>query len=253
MSKRVLWQEMRRDEIAVAAQEGAVVVVPVGAIEQHGPHLPLNTDICDSWAIARRVAERCDAFPVIVAPPIWWGMSPYHMVYPGTITLQFETLSMLISDVCTSIHTHGFKKILLLNGHGGNRDLCRALSIKLASNGVPIAAVTYWDLALKQFAEISESDHGLIGHAGELETSLQLYLQPELVDTGLIGSDLTSSVYGRFRQGVLPAGYIAVNNLSDAPAGIMGDPTTATAAKGERLVAAATAGLLRYLEEYRAL
>jgi creatinine amidohydrolase/Fe(II)-dependent formamide hydrolase-like protein len=110
---------MRRGEIAEAAREGAVVIVPMGAIEQHGPHLPLNTDIYDALAIAQRAAELVEEFPVLVAPPIWWGLSNEHMDLPGTINVRLETLTAVVSDVCHSIHAHGFDKIVLLSGHGG--------------------------------------------------------------------------------------------------------------------------------------
>ena len=84
--KKIFWQEMRRTEFEEAAAAGAVVVIPMGSTEQHGLHLPVNTDLNCAQSIAVRAAQMVDEFPVIVAPPIWSGLSPHHMPFPGTIT-----------------------------------------------------------------------------------------------------------------------------------------------------------------------
>ena len=253
MARNVLWQEMRRGEIEEAARVGGVVIVPMGAIEQHGPHLPVNTDICDSFCIAKRAAERVQSFPVLVAPPIWWGLSLEHMHFPGTINVRLETLIAVITDVCCSIHTHGFRKIVLLNGHGGNRGLLLLMVPKLKAEGVPVAALTYWDMIHKEMATLSEMDDGRIGHSGEMETSLQLYLQPHLVDKSLIGPNLAAPVYLASQKGTLAPGVIPFRGTTDAPHGILGDPTKGTAAKGERIVEAAVVALTGFLECYHAL
>ncbi|MBI3976792.1 MAG: creatininase family protein [Chloroflexi bacterium] len=252
MTRKVLWQEMRRGEIEEVAKAEGIPIVPVGSIEQHGPHLPLNTDICDAWSIAQRAAERSERFPIVVAPPIWWGVSPYHMGFPGTISLRPETLDALIVDVCTSIHAHGFAKIVLLNGHGGN--FLQPVVTRLTAEGVPTAVVTYWDLMREEMAAISQTDGGSIGHSGEMETSLQLFLQPHLVATELIGPHLTGPTAWPARRGILAAGFGLVDHLQrDQPTGVAGDPTAGTAAKGEQIVEAAVRCLLRYLEAIRML
>src|SRR5438270_11732593 len=99
----LLWAELRRDAVAAARDAGAVVVIPVGAIEQHGPHLPLNTDISDAWAVATRLSASCDDPPVPVAPPGPWGVSHYHHVFPGTLSLTVELLLELLLDLCRSV------------------------------------------------------------------------------------------------------------------------------------------------------
>jgi creatinine amidohydrolase len=253
MGKSVLWQEMRRGEIEEMAKAGGVVIVPVGSVEQHGPHLPLDVDIFDAWTIAQRAAERLQSFPVVVAPPVWWGLSGFHMGYAGSLTLRLETFTALVDDICTSIQAHGFKKIVLLNGHGGNMAFIRAAVIKLAAQGIPAAAVTYWDLIPKEMATISETDGGGIGHAGEMETSLQLYLRPHLVEKTLISPNIKNSMDGPQKRGILGLGAICIEIERDFPGGVEGDPTTATAAKGEQIVEASVAALIRYLEAYRAL
>lgn len=89
--KKVLWQELRRPEFEEAIKADAIVIIPVGSIEQHGNHLPVNTDTNCCFTIAQRAALAIEEFPVLVLPPIWTGYSPYHMAYTGTITLTYHT------------------------------------------------------------------------------------------------------------------------------------------------------------------
>lgn len=221
--KKVLWQEMRRTEIKEASQAGAVVIIPVGSTEQHGNHLPLNTDINCSFSIAKSVAEIIDDFPVLVAPPIWGGFSPHHMKYPGTISFKLHTYIDVLTDVATSIAAHGFKKIVFLNGHGGNSGVIDSMRRKLMNedNGPSCVGYTYYALIDEELKAISEVDFTL-GHAAEMETSLQLYLQPELVDK---------------------------EAASWAP-GVHGDPTRGTYEKGKRLFEAAVNALITLIKDY---
>jgi creatinine amidohydrolase len=223
--KKVLWQELRRLEIQRAVEADAIVIIPVGSTEQHGNHLPLNTDTNCCFSIAQRAAQAIDEFPILVLPPIWTGYSPHHMAYPGTITLKYHTLVELITQVAASVHAHGFKKILLLNGHGGNSAIVAVTRAKLADEeGISAMSYTYWDMPSvpEEMEAVSQSDKGFIGHAAEIETSLQLYLQPELVDKD-------AAVW-------VP--------------GLWGDPSTATREKGERIFNAALEALVKILREY---
>ena len=220
--KKVLWQEMRRTEIEEAAKADAVVIIPVGSIEQHGNHLPVNTDINCSFSIAKSAAEIIDDFPVLVAPPIWWGFSPHHMKYPGTISFKLHTYIDVLTDVATSIAAHGFKKIVFLNGHGGNSGVIDSMRLKLMENNGPSCiGYAYFDLVDEELKAISEVDFS-IGHAAEMETSLQLYLQPELVDKGA---------------------------ATWAP-GVFGDPTKGTYEKGKRFFEAAVNTVVTLIQDY---
>ena len=216
--KKVLWEEMRRTEIEVAAKADAAVIIPVGSIEQHGNHLPVNTDINCSFSIAKSVAEKIDDFPVLVAPPIWWGFSPHHMRYPGTISLKLHTYIDVLTDVVASIAAHGFKKIVLLNGHGGNIGVISSMRRQLMnpdSGESPCIGYTYFTLVDKELQAISEADF-VIGHAAEIETSLQLYLQPELVDKE--AATWVSGVHGDPTKGTYEKGKwlfeVAVNTVA---------------------------------------
>ena len=108
--KRVLWQEMWRHELMEALEQAPVVIVPVGSVEQHGPHCPLDVDIAVPFHIALRAAELVDGFPVLVVPPVWAGVTHYNMGFVGTINLRLETFINYLADVCRSIHANGFER-----------------------------------------------------------------------------------------------------------------------------------------------
>src|SRR5436190_17297377 len=162
MTPPLLWAELRRDEIAAARDARAVVVVPIGAIEQHGPHLPVNTDISAAWAIAIRLSVACEDPPVLVAPAVPWGVSHYHMVFPGTLTLTVESLSELLLDLCRSIAHNGFRRIVLLNGHGGNAATIETVSTRASAEGLAVLPITYWNVVPEAMRELSEVDGGHI-------------------------------------------------------------------------------------------
>ena len=224
--KKVLWQELRRTEFEKAIKADAIVIISVASTEQHGNHLPVNTDANCCFTIAQRAAEAIDEFPVLVLPATWTGYSPHHMAYPGTITLKYHTLVELLTQVAASVHAHGFKKILFLNGHGGNSPIVAAMRTKLtAEEGVSAIGYNYWEIPSvpEQIMKIvSQSDKGFAGHSGEMETSLQLYLQPELVD---------------------------MEAATWVP-GVWGDPSTGTREKGESIVNAAISALIKILRDY---
>jgi creatinine amidohydrolase len=223
--KKVFWQELRRTEFEEAVKADAVVIIPVGSTEQHGNHLPINTDMNCCFTIAQRAAQAIDEFPVLILPPVWTGYSPHHMQHPGTITLKYHTFVELLSEIATCVHGHGFKKILLLNGHGGNSPVIAALCTKLAAEeGISVIGYTYWNISPTDevLEAVCEADKGSIGHSGEAETSLQLYLQPELVDM----------------------------NAADWTLGVSGDPTKGSREKGERIVNTAVDALVKLLRNY---
>lgn len=246
--KKVLWQEMPRHELLAALDARPVVIVPVGSVEQHGPHCPPDVDISIPYHLAIRAAAAVEAFPVIVAPPISLGFTHYNMGEVGTITLRLETFIAVLCDVARSIWANGFRRIILLNGHGGNEAPTWVASVKLTEEDVWALALTYWTMATDELRAWSEADGGSIGHGGEWETSLQLYLRPELVD-------MTRAVQDEWRQKFSPA----VQRYARFPErrremahGVMGDPFAASAAKGERLFAVLLERLVALCHEYHA-
>jgi len=222
--KNVLWENLKRTEFAPYVAADAVVVVPVGSMEQHGNHLPVNTDTNCCFRIAVAAAERVEDLPVLVLPPVWVGYSPHHMTLEhgeGSITLSYLTFANLLSDIASSVYAHGFRKILLLNGHGGNKPLIESIRLKLwEEKRIPsVHGFTYWELpgVPELMRSISETDKGSIGHSGEFETSMQMFLQPALVDTE--AATWTTGVQGNPSVGTHEKGAIvfeaAVEALAD--------------------------------------
>lgn len=244
--KKVLWQEMLRHELLAAVNDRAVVIVPVGSVEQHGPHCPQDVDISIPYHLAIRTAEAIDDFPVVVAPPVTYGFTHYNMGEIGTITLGLEVFIAVLCDVCRSIWANGFHRIIMVNGHGGNQAPTWNASVKLAEEDVWALAVTYWTMAPDELLAWSEADEGSIGHGGEWETSLQLYLRKELVDMSLAVKDEDRTLFSK------PVKRYAVfsERRREMEHGVMGDPFKASAEKGERLFNVLQERLVTLCREY---
>ncbi|HUY99991.1 MAG TPA: creatininase family protein [Thermomicrobiaceae bacterium] len=247
--RTVHWQEMWRHELLEALAHDPVVIVPVGSVEQHGPHCPMDVDISHTQALAVETARAIDDFPVIVAPPVWIGLTHYNLGEVGTITARVETYLALLSDICRSIWANGFRRIVLLNGHGGNRDIIRVVSVKLAEEDIWVLPITYWEMVPEVLREAAETDPGFIGHGGEWETSLQLYLRPTMIDRARMVAD--SEREPRLSDEVLRfTGF--PERRREREHGVHGNPLTASADKGERLFQAAKAVLVEVCRQYHA-
>ena len=247
--RTVHWQEMWRHELLEALAHDPVVIVPVGSVEQHGPHCPMDVDISHTQALAVETARAIDDFPVIVAPPVWIGLTHYNLGEVGTITARVETYLALLSDICRSIWANGFRRIVLLNGHGGNRDIIRVVSVKLAEEDIWVLPITYWEMVPEVLREAAETDPGFIGHGGEWETSLQLYLRPHLIDCARMVAD--SEREPRLSDEVLRfTGF--PERRREREHGVHGNPLTASYEKGERLFQAARAMLVEVCRQYHA-
>jgi creatinine amidohydrolase len=253
-----LW-ELRWNEVSALDRHSTLIIVPTGAIEQHGHHLPVDTDIYNSTQIATRAAERCrDAGvgPVLVAPPVWWGTSPHHLAYPGTISLRLQTMSDLLVDICASLWRHGFYRILFLNGHGGNIGVLTATALRISEEiGISPAVASYWQLAKETIKKVGESPKGGMGHACEMETSLQLFFRGERVAMEQAGPDmprqLTSFSCIDFRDPgpvMIPWDFVR-----DSKTGAMGDPTRASVEKGRAIAEAAVERVVALARELLAL
>lgn len=180
----VLLAELRRDGVAEVARAGGVVVVPIGATEQHGPHLPVSTDTLHVEAIARRAAEAlADRLPVVVAPVLPYGCSAHHLPFGATMSLSSTTLLTVLADLGASLATSGFQRVFLLNGHGGNHQVTvQAAQDLVLAQHVDAAAASWWHLAASDLIAAGALAHGNVpGHAGAFETAVVLALRSDLV------------------------------------------------------------------------
>ena len=231
-NKKVLWQELLRHEFDMALEQDPVVIVPIGSIEQHGPHCPMDVDISAPFHMAVEVANRVKDFPVIVAPPIWSGFTHYNMGFPGTISLRLETFQALVADVCRSIHANGFERIITVNGHGGNAAPCRAVSWQLAEEDIFTLSFTWWDAVEAELHQWSATDEG-VGHGGEWETAVQLHLRDHMVDMDRAMAD--DSLTAPFVGDLAFVNFAERRRDTAQGSGIMGDALAASAEKGKRI------------------
>jgi creatinine amidohydrolase len=157
-------------------------ILPIGSLEQHGPHLPLSTDTIIAEHIAEQVAKRCSNTSLM--PPIPLGCSSEHIGFAGTMSLQPETLMNIILDISHSLMKSKLDKVFIINGHGGNKAIVDVAVTKIKEKlpEMHVYSFTIIDIVKRKFDEIRNSDKRLVGHADEIETSLMLAIQPEVVD-----------------------------------------------------------------------
>ncbi len=248
----VRWHKLRRGQVAEIAAAGGVPLLPIGSIEQHGPHLPLDTDTNAATAVceraALRLAETADP-PALVLPPVWWGLSPYWMTFPGTLTLRPETIIALISDLGASVAQHGFRRLVIVNGHGGNDGVIGVAATQLAGHGLRATALSYWELIGDELRQWSRHDGGGIGHAGEVETSIARFLQPGLVaepPPAAQCADLAATA----KQPFAGIGYAPPDPAHEAPSGVYGHAAAGRAELGERVIERAAERLAEFVRDF---
>ncbi len=231
----IRWHKLRRDQIAAAAAAGAIPLLPIGSVEQHGPHLPLDTDTDAAAGVCEAAARRLDAPPALVLPPIWWGLSPYWLGFPGTLSLRPETILALVADIGASIARHGFGRLVIVNGHGGNAGVVGVAATLLAEHGVRAVALSYWDLIAGEVPTLAPRDRG-VGHAGEFETAIALHRQPDRVAQALATPDLCTNFPAMLAAPFAGVGYAPPDPAREAPSGIYGDAAAGRAEVGAAIV-----------------
>jgi len=222
--------ELHWPEVKKLDRENIVAVVPVGSMEQHGPHLPFQVDVF----VASRLAEDLEKkIPeILLVPPIWSGVSAHHMDFPGSITLRARVFIDLLHDICASLHHHGFRRIVLLNGHGGNRSSLEVLGQEIfVELGLTVNTLAYWDLVPDLVKSLKKTKSSGMGHSGELETSLMLYLAPVLVNR----QDIPQGILGIDEPGPTSGIKRYVNMQEHSAEGVIGMPSAASPEIGKEL------------------
>jgi creatinine amidohydrolase len=225
-ASRLNWKEV--EEITAKKQ---VIIIPIGSTEQHGLHLPLETDAI----IAREATEKvCAKYRILRTPTIHFSLSQEHRDFPGTIFLKKSTLRKLLADVCASLARHGFKKIVLFNTHGGNDAFLKKFRGELERDcGAKVFLVNSWDF-------IEGGDH-----AGEVETSLMLFLEPKLVKKKNIVDERPAFFRKNFKK--IEDRKVSWKKYTES--GVAGKPSTASAKKGKKFFAQIVEGLEEKLKE----
>ncbi|WP_197495251.1 creatininase family protein [Mycobacterium kyorinense] len=229
------WEKMTVEQLRDRACRGGLVLLPVGSIEQHGPHLPSGVDALLALEAANRVATLLiERMPVVVAPPLWWGLAEHHMRFGGTLTLSLPTYHAVLRDVCRSIMRAGFTRIALVNGHGGNISALNAIVNELTAElPVTVAVTTYLTAAADDIEEILEGQSGVM-HACEGETSMMLAAHPDLVVAERV-PDAHGPECGLQSDNVPVYLWRSFEEITES--GVAGDARLATADKGEKLLA----------------
>ena len=250
--------EMTWPQIRDAAAAGRVAVVPIATIEDHGLHLPVDTDLRLCTAVCEEAVSRAPDRAVLV-PAINHGYSPHHMDFPGPITISAETLIRYGVDVCKSLAHHGFKRILIVNGHGSNTPFVDIIArLTVVETGALAAGVNYWAApGVREAAEsLRESEKiGGMNHACEFETSLYLAIAPELVDMPKAVHELSHRPTKNYWTDLIGGdGPLTMMEPWSAltESGVMGDPTKASAEKGRTLLDAVANGVIELIDEMRA-
>ncbi|MBL9049976.1 MAG: creatininase family protein [Tabrizicola sp.] len=249
------WADLTAPEFAALDRESAVAILPIGAIEQHGPHLAMSVDRDLTMAVLTRALPQINPDLTVLALPVQAiGKSTEHQAFPGTLSLSADTLLRVLQDIAASVHRAGIRRLMILNGHGGNRALLELAARDLrAGLGLITAHVAWDDLAnAESVVGVAEARNGL--HAGDVETSAMLAAHPDKVridraeDFGSAHLDWQKSHpdLGLGAAALRPGWLMGDLN----PKGAIGNAAAATADKGEALLANAARNLARLIADF---
>lgn len=240
------WHELTSAEVAALDTARAVALLPSGAVEQHGSHLPLGTDLLIARALAERAAARApDNVTVLLLPETAVSHSTEHRGFAGTLTLRPETLIAAWRETGASLARAGMRRLLIVNAHGGNVPAMDVVARELrADHGMLVAALSWFDFGLPEGTlDMEEAAHDL--HGGRIETSMMLHLHPDLVQMDK-AADFVSSTHdmARDRPALFARGAAGFGWSSEDlnPQGVMGNAAAADAGTGRRFVDHAAAG-----------
>lgn len=248
-SKLVSLAEMTWTEVRDRLPAVDIVLLPTGSIEQHGPHLPLLFDILSATLVCVRAAEQM--YPrVLVAPPLPFGDASHWLAFPGTISIKAHTMVEVLVDVCDSLARHGFKRVVIVNGHGANINPLWEATWRIRREvGTKVAYLSYWSVIPPEvIQEVIETTAP--GHADEFETSFALAAFPEQVRLEAVQKpEIVNAVPDKYTYlgGVY---FTHFDTQLMTKTGFVGDPTLASAEKGRKLLEGAAQGLVEFLKYY---
>jgi len=248
----MIWMQLRRGQLD-AFDRRSPVILPTAAVEQHGEHLPLGTDCIITNAITHGLDQAMDR-KILIMPTVQVACSEHHMGFPGSLTLTHETYRRTVMEYVNSVQRHGFKRVMLLNGHGGNQAINSVLDQQIGQQYPNLEClVGNWStISVPRTELISEGGHLSCGHACEFETSIMLAVAADLCDMsravdGGIPQRVESMRFDFFGGGVASS-YQAFHELSDN--GVYGKPSLASADKGHRVLTATVASIQELIESF---
>jgi creatinine amidohydrolase len=248
----VMWKELTAEDLNALAAENAIVVLPVASMEQHGPHLPVGVDAILCEGVCKAAAELAGKAggtrTAVVAPTLWCGMAEHHMSFGGTFTFDIPTYRAVLLAFLRSIERAGFRRVAIVNGHGGNMSALNAFLPDFhRETQLTLYATTYFMLADHLLGAYLDKQNGVL-HACEVETSMMMVLAPDTVKTKRL-KDAKGPHFDNPREVLAPA-WQQFRSLKDYTTnGVIGDATTASAAKGEKCLAACAEALTAKLAD----
>lgn len=228
-----MWEHMTWPEIEEYLKTVDTVLLPCGAIEQHGPHLPVDVDFYDARYMAFKVAEACKEPKPLVLPTVPFGVSYHHDDFKGTLSVTNDALSKFIYDIGMSLAKNGVRKIIILNGHGDNAPTLTYAAQMINRDAKIFVCVDTGETSDIDLYKLIDTPNDI--HAGEIETSTTLALRPEMVqmDKAVNETMEFGSKFLDYDNERSVSWYVHTHNISES--GVMGDATKATAEKGKKM------------------
>jgi creatinine amidohydrolase len=249
-----IYGDLTWPELDEAVRRSPAVLLPVGSMEQHGPHLPLDTDI---YPLTRWCRDAAELAPddVLLMETIPYGFNIHACDFPGTIHVSHETLIAYCTDVCKSLALHGFTKIVLVNGHGSNAAPLELVARRVVlETGAACALVDWFTLGMEAFSTLRESVFpGGCSHACEAETSVYLHLSPERVQLEKAEDHVRTTMNDFWYVDLAGRGPVKLGywTSADTPHGAIGQPTLATSEKGRALYEGGLEQFVAFVREFR--
>ncbi len=246
-----LLEELTWPEAQIRFKEVDVALLPVGSIEQHGPHLPLDTDAFDALYLSKAVAKACSAPKPLVLPLIPYGVSYHHEDFSGTLSISPRTLSQMVYEVGMSVAANGITKLVVINGHGGNIPALQFAAQLINRDARIFTCIETGETSAKDISEMTETPNDV--HAGEVETSTTLAVRPYMVRKGKAKRFIPrfSIRYLNFSSKRSVEWYSRTVKIS--PSGVMGDPTKASRKKGEMMWELMIKHLVEFIESLKSM
>lgn len=257
MRKSNWLQDLKWTDVAEYLKTCDVIMLPVGSTEQHATHMPLGTDTYVAIGLSQDAAERTG---VLIAPPLWYGWSVHHMQFSGSITVRPEILTSLTEDISYSLISHGFKKIVIINGHAqANLPPLHTAAVRVRNRaGAILAVVDPWDIGSRVARELMEGPPGSMGHATQHECSHMLHLHPDLIDMTKAPKMVVAQRKFHVTDHYLQEDRVYIPKTmeefrkSTEPSGAYGDATLANPEKGAKYHRYVVDNIVQLLEELKA-
>ena len=246
-----IWAHLTWEEAEQRLQETDIALLPVGAIEQHGPHLPLDVDAFDADYLAHKVAQSCSHPQPFVLPLVSYGVSYHHQEFKGTLSISNEAMSRFIYDIGISAARNGIKKLVIINGHGDNAPTLNYAAQMINRDAGIFVCIDSGETSDADIYRLTDTHNDI--HAGEIETSTTLAIRPELVnmDKAVNNTLQFSTHYLDFSSENAVPWYVRTHKISAT--GIIGDATKGEASKGRKIWKIMIAHLVALVEELKEL